>query len=152
VRLSSAAVEVLYKNRRVASHVRSYVEGGFTTNPQHRPKSHQAHLEWTPSRIVAWAEKTGPATAALVTRILESRPHPEMGYRSCLGIIRLGKEYGQDRVEAAAVRALAANVTSYKSLKRILDSGLDRTPTNQDRSLSFALPWHSNIRGSDYYS
>ena len=75
-----------------------------------------------------------------------------MGYRSCLGIIRLGKEYGQDRVEAAAVRALAANVTSYKSLKRILDSGLDRTPTNQDRSLSFALPWHSNIRGSDYYS
>ena len=110
VRLSALTVEILYKNRRVASHKRSYVEGGFTTNSEHRPKSHQAHLQWTPSRIIFWAERTGPATAALVKKILESRPHPEMGYRSCLGIIRLSKEYGTERVEAAAIRAVSANV------------------------------------------
>ena len=150
VRLSSVTVEILHKNRRVASHVRSYVEGGFTTNPEHRPKSHQAQLEWTPSRIIAWADKTGPSTAALVKRILESRPHPEMGYRSCLGVIRLGKEYGRERVEAAAIRALSANVTSYKSLKNILDNGLDKV---QDKKITtLTLPVHSNIRGVDYYN
>jgi len=78
VRLSQFTVEILYKNRRVASHIRSFVEGGYTTNSEHRPKSHQAHLEWTPSRIISWAQKTGPATAALVERIMRSRPHPEM--------------------------------------------------------------------------
>jgi transposase len=150
VRLSSVTVEILYKNRRVASHLRSYVEGGFTTNPDHRPKSHQAHLEWTPSRIISWAERTGPSTAALVQRILESRPHPEMGYRSCLGVIRLSKEYGRDRVEAAAIRALSANVTSYKSLKNILDNGLDKVQGKATATLT--LPLHSNIRGVDYYN
>ncbi len=150
VRLSHTTVEILYKNRRVASHIRNYVEGGFTTDAAHRPKSHAAHLEWTPSRIVSWAEKTGPATAALIRRILESRPHPEMGYRSCLGIIRLAKDYGRERVEAAAIRALEANVTSYKSLKNILDNGLDKVRIRKDTALT--LPLHSNIRGSNYYS
>lgn len=152
VRLSVLTVEILYKNRRVASHRRSYLEGGFTTNPEHRPKSHQAHLEWTPSRIISWAEKTGPATAALVKKIMESRPHPEMGYRSCLGIIRLSKEYGCERVEAAAIRALAANVTSYKSIKSILEKGLDKAPAKAGTSSTPILSWHSNIRGSEYYS
>jgi len=152
VRLSQSTVEILYKNRRVASHIRSFVEGGYTTNPDHRPKSHQAHLEWTPSRIISWAQKTGPATAALVERIMRSRPHPEMGYRSCLGIIRLSKQYGAERVETAAVRPLSANVTSYKSLKSILDRGLDKVPMKDQRSPALTLPFHSNVRGRDYYN
>jgi len=152
VRLSQTTVEILYKNRRVASHKRSYVEGGYTTNPEHMPASHRAHLEWTPSRIIAWAKKTGPATAALVEKIMRSRPHPEMGYRSCIGIIRLSKQYGSERIEAAAVRALACDVKSYKSVKSILDSGLDRVPSGDDEAASLTLPFHSNIRGSEYYS
>lgn len=150
VRMSDLTVEILYKNRRVASHRRSYREGFFTTNPDHRPKSHAAHLEWTPSRIVRWAETTGPATAGMVKRILESRPHPEAGYRSCLGIIRLATQYGKERAEAACVRGLASGVTSYKSIKSILDRGLDSVPMKSETG-SPVTARHENIRGSQYY-
>jgi hypothetical protein len=142
-------VEILSRHRRVASHVRSFVKGGFTTDPAHRPKSHQAHLEWTPTRIIAWAGGIGPQTAALVAHILTSRPHPEMGYRSCLGIIRLGKEYPPERLEAAAARALRANVTTYRSVKSILDHGLDRMP--HEASAPPPPPAHANLRGREYY-
>lgn len=150
IALAAGTVEVFFHHRRVASHIRSFVKGGFTTDPAHRPKSHQAHLEWSPSRIVKWAATVGPNTAALVQRILETRRHPEAGYRTCLGIIRLGKEYPTVRMEAAALRALRANATSYKSLKSILDNGLDRLP------LAPAAPaqspaQHPNLRGPQYY-
>ena len=147
--LGASTVEILYRHRRVASHVRSFVKGGFTTDPAHRPKSHQAHLEWTPARIIAWAGSVGPHTAALVEHILASRPHPEMGYRSCLGIIRLGKEYPPARLEAAAARALQANVTTYRSLKSILDHGLDRMPRGTAESPPPVA--HANLRGREYY-
>jgi len=90
VRLSTTVVEILHKGQRVASHGRSYRPGGFTTEPAHRPKTHQAYLAWTPARLVHWAETIGVATAALVAAILASRPHPEQGYRSCLGRLRPG--------------------------------------------------------------
>jgi transposase len=142
-------VEILFRHRRVASHVRSFMKGGFTTDPAHRPKSHQAHLEWTPTRIIAWAGSVGPHTAALVAHILASRPHPEMGYRSCLGIIRLGKQYPPARLEAAAARALRAHVTTYRSVKSILDHGLDRVPHEAPET---PLPVaHANLRGREYY-
>ncbi len=150
VRLSALTVEILYKNRRVASHRRSIMEGGVTTSPDHRPKSHQEHLEWTPSRIVNWAKQTGPATAALVKKIMTSRPHPEAGYRSCLGIIRLSKYYGKERVEAACLRGLRSNVTSYKSIKSILESGLDKVPVDSTPRHIVMTP-HANVRGSEYY-
>lgn len=149
VRLSALAVEILYKNRRVASHKRSYREGGFTTNSEHRPKSHREHLEWTPSRIINWAKQTGPATAALLKKILASRPHPEAGYRSCLGIIRLSKHYGKERVEAACLRGLRSNVTSYKSIKSILEKGLDSVPIKSEPC--GLVITHANVRGSEYY-
>jgi len=149
VRLSSVTVEVLYKNRRVASHIRSYKEGGATTNPEHRPKSHQAHLEWTPSRIIGWAAKTGPNTAALVQKILETKRHPEMGYRSCLGIIRLAGQYTPERVEAASHRALRCNALGYKSVKSILECGLDRMPLKD--APVYTPPAHENLRGREYY-
>jgi hypothetical protein len=150
VALAASTVEVFFRNRRVASHVRRFVKGGFTTDPAHRPKSHQAHLEWTPSRMVNWAKSVGPNTAALVQRILETRKHPEMGYRSCLGIIRLGQEYPGERMEAAALRALRANATSYKSLKSILEHGLDRIPVQTAASPQPPAA-HANLRGREYY-
>jgi transposase len=150
IRLSATTIEVLHQNRRVATHIRSYIQGAFTTDPAHRPKSHQKYLEWTPSRIISWAASKGPGIAALVTKILETKPHPEMGYRACLGIIRLADKFSSERVEAAATRALRANAISYTSVKSILEKGLDRLPLKQ--TPEYVPVKHSNIRGKDYYS
>jgi hypothetical protein len=144
-------VEVLFKNRRVASHKRSSVPGGFTTLTEHMPKSHRRYLEWTPSRIIAWAGKSGPKTEKLVTRILENRPHPEQGFRSALGIVRLSKHYTPERVEKASIRALAMGACSYKSVKSILKNGLDRQPLLFEHLEEAQPPTHRNIRGRDYY-
>jgi len=119
-RVTDSTVEILFKIRRVASHVRKFQEGGFATLPEHMPKSHQKHLEWTPSRIINWAGKNGPRTQKLVSHILENKPHPEQGFRSCLGIMRLAKQYSPERLEAACDRALAIKGYSYKNVKSIL--------------------------------
>ena len=107
IRSTPTTVEILHKGTRVASHLRSRGRGQTVTNEEHRPKSHRAHLEWTPSRMVHWAETIGPHTARLFERIMSDKPHPEMGYRGCLGIIRLAGKYSAQRVEAASERALA---------------------------------------------
>ena len=119
-------MEFFYQGKRVAAHVRSCLPGKFTTLEEHRPKSHQRYLEWTPGRLVEWARKTGPQCAKLVEQILTDKPHPEMGFRSCLGIIRLGKGVGPQRLEAACARALRFGTCSYQSIKSILEKGLDR--------------------------
>jgi len=150
LRITETTVEVFHRGKRVASHPRSYARGLATTTHDHRPASHKAYLEWTPSRIVAWAQETGPSTAALVEEIMRSKPHPEMGYRSCLGIIRLSGKFGGDRVEAASGRALACGACSYKSVKSILQSGLDRL--NEQDADRPAIPPHDNVRGPDYYN
>jgi len=107
IRSTMTTVEIFHRGERVASHQRSGVPYQATTNPEHRPKSHQQHLAWPPSRLLSWAQSIGPATAQLFAAILESKPHPEMGYRSCLGILRLGQRYASERVEAAAARAVS---------------------------------------------
>jgi transposase len=151
IRATAATVEIFHKGMRVASHGRSHAAHRHTTTHEHRPKAHQRHLEWTPSRIVEWSSKIGPATAQVVDRILTSNRHPEQGFRSCLGIIRLGEKYPHARVEAASRRALALNVCSYQSLKSILENHLDSqapepTPENPQPPID-----HSNLRGPDYY-
>jgi len=108
VRSTPTTVEIFHKGQRVASHLRGRGRGHTITNGEHRPKSHQAHLEWPPSRMVNWARSIGPHTAQFFQRILNDKPHPEMGYRSCLGIIRLAQQYSAPRMEAAAERALLA--------------------------------------------
>jgi transposase len=114
------------------------------------PESHRRHLEWTPGRIVRWAQSSGPSTAAVVEEILRSRPHPEQGFRSCLGILRLGKRYGDDRLEAACTRALALRAFSYRSVESILRRGLDRQPL-ATRVLTTPSVAHNNVRGAPYY-
>lgn len=149
VRASSASVEVFCAGRRVASHVRDDTPGRHSTDPAHMPKSHRAHAQWTPSRIVAWAERTGPATSALAQAIMEARPHPEQGYRSVLGIIRLAERFGAERTEAACARALAARALSYRSVESILRHGLDAEPL--ERPVLRPHPRHANVRGATYY-
>jgi transposase len=144
-------VEIFHRGRRVASHARSYKTGMHTTIHAHRPRSHQRYLEWTPQRLVRWAATVGPATAALVDRILQSRPHPEQGFRSCLGVLRLGKTYGTDRLEAASARACTLNACSYQSVKSILRTGLDRQ-TLPDPPPDRPPIQHANIRGTDYFN
>jgi len=150
VRSTAATVEFFHQGKRVAAHVRSYLSGKFTTLEEHRPKSHQRYLEWTPSRLVEWARKTGPQCAQVVGQILKDKPHPEMGFRSCLGIIRLGKGVGPERLEAACARALRYGTCSYQSIKSILENGLDRQPAEPE--LPLKSPCHENVRGQGYYA
>ena len=112
IRSTATTLEVFHRGERVASHVRSHQPYKATTISEHRPKSHQQHLAWPPSRLLAWAQSVGPSTAQLFNTILESKPHPEMGYRSCLGILRLGQRYSSERLEAAAERALVTGACS----------------------------------------
>ena len=148
VRLTQSTVELFQQGKRVAAHARSFQPGLFTTLDEHRPKSHQKYLEWTPSRIVEWAQKTGPCCAQLVRQILENKPHPEQGFRSCLGIIRLGQAAGQERLEAACRRALHFGTCSYPSVDSILKHRLDQQPLEQELPLN--SPDHVNVRGGAY--
>jgi transposase len=150
VRATATTIEIFHQGQRVASHVRATKPYTPVTLPEHRPKAHQAHLDWPPSRIVHWAETVGPHTAQVVARILEAYPHPEMGYRSCLGIIRLGQRYPAARVEAAAARALATGAVSYKSLDSILRHALDQQPLPTPTP-SQPRPAHDNVRGAEYF-
>lgn len=150
IRVTAGVVEVLHKGRRVASHRRSMQQGRFTTLAEHMPESHRRHAEWTPGRIVAWAERTGPATAELVAAIMAGRPHPEQGFRSCLGIMRLGRRYGEERLEAACARALAARGLTFRSVESILKAGLDGLPLPGAEPVT-TLGDHANVRGAAYY-
>jgi transposase len=114
------------------------------------PSSHRRYAGWTIGRIREDARKIGPATAALCEQILESRPHPEQGYRACLGIVRLARSFGPARLEAAAERAIEIGARTYGSVKSILDSKLDRKPA-PGRPAETAPILHPNIRGSRYY-
>lgn len=149
-KMSAATVEIFHHSKRVATHVRSHRRYGHTTDPAHMPESHRRHAQWTPSRIVAWAKKTGPSTAALIEGILARRAHPEQGFRSALGIIRLGSRFGEDRVEAASARALHMGAYSYRSVESILKNGLDRQPL-PTVAQSRPHPHHRNVRGATYY-
>ena len=148
---TATTVELFHGGRRVASHLRSDVPGGHTTDPRHMPASHQKHAEWRPTRILDWAATVGPMTALLAEAILAERQHPEHGYRSCLGLFRLAKRFGHERMEAACARALAAGARSYRPVGAILENGLDRAPALDTERQEAACVVHENIRGSDYY-
>jgi transposase len=149
VRITATTIEGFYKGRRVVSHVRKNEPYRFTTVAAHMPPSHQAYAEWTPERIVGWTTKAGVSTRALAERIIRSRAHPQQAFRSCLGLMRLGKIYGEDRLEAACARVLQVNAISYTSVKSVLKTGLDREPL---RAAATTIPVdHPNIRGAEYY-
>lgn len=150
VRLTANTAEIFHRGKRVAAHPRSRLRHKHTTLKEHMPPEHQKYLEWTPTRIIDWAGKTGPAAAAMVQQIMAAKTHPEQGYRSCLGIMRLGKSYGSARLEAACARALRFNVCSFGAVRSILSSGLDRQTADKPPAQP-ALPLHDNLRGDIYY-
>ena len=150
VRVTAQSVECLHGGQRVACHVRSRARGQSTSLIEHMPREHRHYAQWTPQRLVAWSHETGPSTAQVVETILTSRPHPHQGFHSCLGLHRLGKDYGAERLEAACLRALAIRGLSYRSIRSILQNGLDRqalpSPAKQAPAVS-----HGNVRGATYY-
>ncbi len=150
VRVSATTVECFLKGRRVAAHVRSGKRGHHTTVREHMPAAHQAHAEWTPQRLVRWAGEVGPSAAAVVEAIMSARAHPQQGFRPCLGLLRLGKRYGNDRLEAACARALLIRSASYRSVKSILETRLDEQPLPTAATGNDVVE-HHNIRGPEYY-
>jgi transposase len=150
LRVTANLVECFSSNQRVACHPLSHQRGRHTTTPEHMPASHRAHLEWTPQKLIDWGLRIGVSTAAVVTWQLEHRPHPEQGYRACLGMQRLAREYTPARLEAACTRALAIRSPNLKSVTSILKRGLDRQHSLPTITSS-ALPVHENIRGPDYF-
>jgi len=151
VRLTAAVVEVLHAGKRVASHVRSPKQGSHTTLAEHMPKAHRAHMEWTPGRFLNWALEIGPSTRDLVRHLLFNRPHPEMGYRSCLGLLGLDKRYGHARLEAACQRSLLLGAPTRTSVRSILQRGLEALPLADGEETLTPTPAHENVRGANYY-
>jgi transposase len=150
-RLTARAVELFHKGERVAVHLRGAGRGRHTTLPEHMPSAHRRHAEWTIERIERTAARIGPGTAGLIATILTSRPHPEQGYRACLGILRLERQYGAERLEAACNRGLDIGARSYGSIQSILKNGLDRHPRRSGAQGELLLPNHPNLRGPRYY-
>jgi transposase len=152
IRSTPTTVEILHQGTRVASHLRHRGRGKAVTISVHRPKSHQAHLEWPPSRMVQWAQKIGPHTARLFERMMADKPHPEMGYRGCLGIIRLAGKYSHTRMEAAAELAVLTGACRYRSIESILKNSLDQQPLpSSSAPPAPPPPRHDNIRGAEYF-
>jgi len=152
VRLAARTVEIFAKGKRIASHVRGSGNHGHTTVREHMPSSHRRYADWTIDRIRQDAASVGPSTATLCELILERRPHPEQGFRACLGILRLERAFGRDRLEAAAGHAVAINGFNYQSVRSILDHQIDRQAAKEPSADSGPIIIHPNIRGSGYYN
>ena len=149
-RYTHSSVECFHKSQRVAAHVRSFLKGQHTTLPEHRPPAHQKHLAWTPERIVSWAGTIGPNCRAAAQQIMASRPLPEHGFRPCLGLIRLGKRYSNERVNRACGRAIRLNIVGYRHIENMLKSGRDKIPLPEEQAAP-AIVAHDNVRGAGYY-
>jgi transposase len=149
-RITDTTLEILYKGTRVASHARSFVRHRHTTTPEHMPSSHRRYAAWTPARMMREAGKIGPATIALVEAIMKAKPHPEQGFRACMGVLRLARSYGAARLEAACRRGNDIGATSYGSIKSILQHGLDKAYANEAAPEQPPVQ-HGNIRGTGYY-
>lgn len=153
-RCTASTVECFFKGKRVATHVRSSLRGRHTTVDEHMPEAHRKHMQWTPGRLLNWALDIGPATRDVVKWQLENRPHPEQGYRACLGLLNLAKQFTAARLEAACRRALAIGSPTRKSIKSILEAKLDAHPElfpATDQPQATTAPAHSNVRGAEYF-
>jgi transposase len=150
VRVAGSLPECFSSNQRVACHALSCARGGFTTTVEHMPALHRAHREWTPAKLIAWGQRIGVSTAAVVTWQLDHRPHPEQGYRACLGLLALARKYTSTRLEAACTRAMAIRAPTLRSVANILKCGLDRQPALFPTASGTVIV-HENVRGPDYY-
>ena len=148
MRITSRTIEVFHRAKRVAAHERRYAGRRHSTHPEHMPSSHRRYAEWTPARFHRWARSIGPNTEGLVVAILANRPHPEQGFRTCFGVLRLFRGLDSARAEAVAARAVAIGALTYKSVASILENNLDRAPQTSESTVVID---HPNVRGPGYF-
>ncbi|WP_415076889.1 IS21 family transposase [Legionella sp.] len=149
IRATSKLIECFYKGRRIAVHVRSYRQYGYSTIEEHMSASHKAYAKWTPERMKRWAEKTGPETLAFIDYMISARPFPQQAYRACLGVLRLGEKFGEARLEKACEKALKIGAKRYQQVHDILKNHLEDLPVQESESTQMSA--HKNIRGPHYY-
>jgi transposase len=153
-RASHRTVELFHQGKRIASHVRSFQKYGYTTDPAHRPASHRAHLEWTPSRLIRWGQSIGANTSTVIEYVIRTRPHPEQGYRSALGILRLAEKFSPTRLEQACEKALAIQSPGYRTVKTLLEQRMEAAPLPAGDARTedtVAQLGAANVRGRGYY-
>jgi transposase len=151
-RVTATTIEVFHQSKRIASHTRSFRKGGHTTIREHMPPTHQAQAGMTKVKLLAWAGRIGPSTVSFVDGVIASRAHPQQAYRSCLGVLRLGKRYGEDRLEAACGRAVTLRSFAFKSVDAILKNRLDEQPLEAPQPAVLPKVRHENVRGGSYYA
>jgi transposase len=151
VRATNKIVECFYKGKQIAIHERSNKQHAYSTLKAHMPRNHQEQAEWTPDRLKFWATKTGKFTKEFIEHLIASRSFPEQAFRACLGVLRLGKRFGEDRLEKACERALMMGADRYQQIESILKRGLDKLPLNENDNKEFLPSNHENVRGSAYY-
>ncbi|MEW8228438.1 MAG: IS21 family transposase [Candidatus Thiodiazotropha endolucinida] len=150
-RVTTKVVELIHKGRRVASHPRCHEVGGHTTNPAHQPTSHRHYAHQTPELIIKWARSIGPAAGAVVQHHFDSRPHALLAIRASSSLQRLAKDFGDERFEAACERAIQIDSPTVKSVRSILQRGLE-SQRDEPFSIQVNLPLHNNLRGAEYYA
>jgi transposase len=148
VRITSRTIEIFHRGRRVAAHQRRYGGRRHGTHPDHMPSAHRRYAEWTPERFKRWARTIGPDTEGLITAILAHRPHPEQGFRTCLGVLRLYRGLDPHRAEAVSARAVGIGALTYKSIASILAHRLDQATPPADNA---PVIDHPNVRGPGYF-
>lgn len=150
---SDLNIEIYCENTRIAFHKRQRTKNGYSTITEHMPPNHKWISEWNPERFINWAEKIGSNTKAVIIKVLETKEHPEQGFKVCLGILNLEKKYSGSRLDRACHRALVYNNFSLKSIKNILEYRLeDQQDLFPEDELSYSISAHENIRGSQYYN
>lgn len=150
IRATARTVECFCQGKRIAAHERSHARYQHTTLAEHMPPNHRAHAEWTPERIKRWALKIGSNTSQFIEHLIASRPFPQQAFRTCLGLLRLGSRFGEERLEKACTIALKTGITGYQQVESILKNRMDVvTATNANQTP--VINSHQNIRGSDYY-
>ena len=151
IKYTAHQVTVYHEGDAVAHHLRTLKQGQHVTDPTHMPHEHRFYQEWSPERIRSWGAKIGPNTARLMEVIMQSRRQPEHGFRSCLGVIRLARSFTPERLERASGKALEQHLTTYKSIRSMLENGLDNVTLFEAQDPSPAIS-HQNIRGGGYYA
>jgi len=154
VHQSGNILELYHKGEHVCRHRKQPPNYGYTTTDSHMPPNHRFIKGINPSWLVFKGGEVGPNTAEVIKTVLKRRQHPEQGYKSSLGILRLADKFSRDRLELSSRRALHFNSISYKSIKAILESSLDGQPLNNDSTSEnqFQPARHDNIRGEQYYA
>ena len=148
VRVTARTVEIFHRGQRVAAHQRRYMGLRHGTDPEHMPSSHRRYAEWTPERFRRWAGKIGPNTEGLILAVLASRPHPEQGFRTCLGILRSYRGVETGRLEAVSARAVELGALNCKAVAALLAR---KSPATAGNEPPMALFDHTNLRGPGYF-